>query len=257
MLVEMDLCQAIINRSSTRSFSGGELSLAALQEIDKLAMQMPAGVRMVLLDGINGRVGTYGVVSKSTVAIAMVTDGSPRAQFQAGRWGEWAVLTLTALGFGSCWLGATFNSSELAAKAKLGRGENLAAVIVAGCRAEKTTWRDRLMRSVVRSRHRKSFDELFRMEGGEEFRTALEAVRLAPSARNLQPWRAIARKGRVDFYFVDTGRFAMLDMGIAYAHFEIACRQDIERFETADYEPFDGASYLYSATPSAGSKVGM
>lgn len=257
MPVDMNLRQAILNRVSTRSFTGGVLSEIALAEIKKIADEVPVPVRMVVLDGVNGRVGTYGVVSRSTAAIVVITDGSDKAMFEAGRHGEKAVLALTALGFGTCWLGATFNSSELNEKTKLQPGETLSAIIVAGCAAQKPTLRDRLFRAIAHSRNRKSFDVLFKIEGGDEFREALEAVRLAPSARNLQPWRAIAHKDRVDFYFVNTGRFAMLDMGIAAAHFEIACRQAVERFETADHEAFEGASYLYSARPKAGSRVGM
>lgn len=253
----MDLLQAIEKRVSTRSFTGGDLSEAALARLEGLAGSTVPGVRMAVLDGVNGRVGTYGVVSKATASIALLTDGSRRAMFEAGRLGERAVLELTAMGYGSCWLGGTFSASDVVRKLAPAPGEHVLAVIVAGCRSDKPTLRDRLFRAVAHSRVRKPFDELSIIDGGERWRQALEAVRLAPSARNLQPWRAVATEDRVDFYYVETGRFAMLDMGIACTHFEVAACMDLELFRADGCRGFEGASYLYSARPKAGSSVVM
>ena len=48
----------------------------------------------------------------------------------------------------------------------------------------------------------------------------LEAVRLAPSAMNVQPWRVnIDHEGKAVFSSVTDNKYTMLDMGIALAHF--------------------------------------
>ena len=62
----------------------------------------------------------------------------------------------------------------------------------------------------------------------------LEAVRLAPSAVNKQPWRAVASKGTVSFYvkrnkgFGDeaTGDLQKIDLGIALCHFQLTAEED-------------------------------
>lgn len=61
----------------------------------------------------------------------------------------------------------------------------------------------------------------------------LEMVRLAPSATNKQPWRAVAWKDRVHFYEKktkgyakeSTGDIQKVDLGIALCHFEIAAEE--------------------------------
>ena len=61
----------------------------------------------------------------------------------------------------------------------------------------------------------------------------LEMVRLAPSATNKQPWRAVAKKDRVHFYEKktkgyakeSTGDIQKVDLGIALCHFEIAAEE--------------------------------
>ena len=58
-------------------------------------------------------------------------------------------------------------------------------------------------------------------------------VRLAPSATNKQPWRAIAEKDWVHFYEKKTpgydkeatGDIQKVDLGIALCHFEIAAEE--------------------------------
>ncbi len=96
---------------------------------------------------------------------------------------------------------------------------------------------DRVIRLATKANNRKPFDTLF----GEEalgkrisqtlekyYREALEMVRLAPSARNLQPWRIIRRSGCYDFYMPASeannhwNGYLMTynDIGIATLHFE-------------------------------------
>lgn len=249
MIDRRKLAGAIVRRVSARTFTGAPLAAQAETAVRDVAAMCPPQVRMVLLSGVNGKVGTYGVVSKSTAAIALVGDGSASSLFAAGRFGELAVLALTALGAATCWLGATYAMGEVAAKAGVLPGEKVIAVIVAGYAAEKPSMRDRLLRTLAHSRRRRTFGELFDADADSAEGHALELVRLAPSARNLQPWRAVARQGRVDFHMVDTGRFAMLDMGIAATHFDLGMG-GVEFFIAADAEPVAGARYLFSATPA-------
>ena len=63
----------------------------------------------------------------------------------------------------------------------------------------------------------------------------LEAVRLAPSAVNKQPWRAVVLDGAVHFYLkrtkglagdASTGDLQKIDLGIALCHFALTAEED-------------------------------
>ena len=66
-----------------------------------------------------------------------------------------------------------------------------------------------------------------------DYSLALKMVRLAPSAVNSQPWRVIKTDHGFHFCAAATNYFALgkqaflryNDMGIALAHFELACRE--------------------------------
>lgn len=72
------------------------------------------------------------------------------------------------------------------------------------------------------------FDKPLLVENAEELQSALELVRLAPSAVNGQPWRVVRCGDRVHFYekrgrgmASDTWDIQKIDMGIALCHFEL------------------------------------
>ena len=49
---------------------------------------------------------------------------------------------------------------------------------------------------------------------------ALEAVRLAPSSRNCQPWRVVYNDEGIHFFTTGTKDMNKIDMGIALCHFD-------------------------------------
>ena len=70
-------------------------------------------------------------------------------------------------------------------------------------------------------------------EAAGKLAPALEAVRLAPSAVNKQPWRAVVCGEKVHFYekrsrgYVSDNGWDLqkIDMGIALCHFELAAKE--------------------------------
>jgi hypothetical protein len=81
--------------------------------------------------------------------------------------------------------------------------------------------------------NRKPWGELFfngdfgtALSDNDEFVEVLEAVRRAPSAINVQPWRILKDVDGV-FHFYSAGKTDMnrIDMGIALCHFEIASKE--------------------------------
>ena len=70
-------------------------------------------------------------------------------------------------------------------------------------------------------------------ENSDLWALPLEMVRIAPSATNKQPWRAVVEKDRVHFYEkkakgyerTSTGDIQKVDLVIALCHFEIAAKE--------------------------------
>ena len=77
-----------------------------------------------------------------------------------------------------------------------------------------------------------TFTESLTPEHAGQFRDALEMVRLAPSAGNKQPWRAVICGEKVHFYekksMADNplGDIQKLDMGIALVHFDLTMEEN-------------------------------
>ncbi|HUX43004.1 MAG TPA: nitroreductase family protein [Rectinemataceae bacterium] len=199
-------------------------------------------------DGVlakNGKIGTYGLISKVPAFIVGAISRGPKALEDFGYSMEGLVLKATELGLGSCWIGGLFDRGA-AAKA-LGRREDelLPAVVAIGMPAERRSLAESLTRRLARADSRKAPSVLFFDEvAGRPLSLAdspwlgvFEALRMGPSASNKQPWRIVARgtesKPRFDLYLDEDRAYNSalgeihiqnIDMGIAMRHFESAAR---------------------------------
>ncbi len=166
------------------------------------------------------------------------------SQIDLGYCLEKIILEATAMGLGTCWLGGTFRRSSFARQMELAEDELLPAITPVGYPAESAAIQDRIVRAGARSTRRKPWSQLFfsvdektplTEDAAGAYRNALEAVRLAPSAKNRQPWRIVRdREGSYRLYLKEDqfynrilGKIKMqhLDMGIAMSHFELAARE--------------------------------
>lgn len=217
----LTLTQAIETRRSTRTFTGPAPDEALLRLCGAGAgthvLPLPAGTLR------HGKVGTYGIIKGSPAYVAVVHRADDTADtLRAGIEGERFVLECTRLGLGTCWLGGTFNRTDVRrALPGLPDGHTVAAVIAVGTPASSPRLLDRLMRKVARSDNRRPLaDIIIAGEAPAALTKALEALRLAPSAANRQPWRlAFNRDGSIDVYGDPRDSFMTLDTGIALAHF--------------------------------------
>ena len=152
------------------------------------------------------------------------------------------ILYATSLGLGTVWLAATIDRKAFERALHLSDDEVMPAVTPLGYAAEKRSLREIMMRKGLNSDSRAPFEELFFQD---DFRTPLSEadagiwklplamVRLAPSATNKQPWRAVVEKKSVHFYEKktkgydkgQTGDIQKVDMGIALCHFEITAEE--------------------------------
>jgi len=245
-------------RSSWRGYDGRPLELgdrARLAEFIAALGPGPFGglVRLQLVEASAEdraelkKLGTYGMVRGARTFLAGAIKQAPMDMEDYGYVLERAILEATALGLGTCWLGASFNRSGFARAVNLAEGETLPAVSPVGYVAASRTAVDAVTRFFARAKKRKPSRELFfdggfatplAAEAAGPYAEALEMVRLAPSASNRQPWRLVKEAGR-DIYHLFLSRSAVysrfsasvagadlqrVDMGIACCHFELAAR---------------------------------
>ncbi len=152
------------------------------------------------------------------------------------------VLYAQSIGLGTVWIGGTMNRSAFEKAMELENDEIMPCMSPIGYPAKKMSLRESMMRKAVKGDERMPFEKLFfngscdtplTKEKAGKFAEPLEAVRLAPSAVNKQPWRVIADGNNVHFYLKRSNGFnyndkldmQMIDMGIALCHFDLVAKE--------------------------------
>ena len=226
-------------RHSVRAYAGVPLTNAEREALNEAAVQArsPFGpkddVSITIADfDLSGpqRPGTYGVITGATTYMLMGFADTPDARLSAGFIFEQIVLRATELGLGTCWIAATFRSSDFSAKADFPAGRSLNIISPVGAAASHRTIRDRITRFIARSDRRLPVESLFfqhdfatPLDSDNDFAESLAMMRIAPSSMNSQPWRAlVADDGAVHFYSAPSSKMARLDCGIGLCHFALA-----------------------------------
>ena len=199
--------------------------------------------------------GTYGMIngSKNFIAgtVKKVTAPDGNISIAAEKFIDYGfalekiILYLTDAGFGTCWLGGTFNKAGFGKKINLADDETIPAVTPFGYEGTRRALIDSIIRGAAGSNHRKKWGEVFfnsdfatplSAEEASVYAKPLEMVRIAPSASNKQPWRILKDKNTkaMHLFLQRTKNYPkipfgvdmqMIDMGIAMCHFELACRE--------------------------------
>jgi nitroreductase len=220
--------------------------LTTRDEIEEGAVPSEAVARGKEAGASKGRVriGTYGLIVGPRAFIAGVVRRAPLACVDFGYCMEGIILRATELGLDTCWIGGVFGRGAVARALEAGRDEFVPATSPVGHAAERPSIQELASRIDSRPHTRLDFGQLFFEAGkdgswanlGEpgEWKEVLEAVRLGPSARNMQPWRIILdrRAGEALHLVMQENRFynnilgatklQELDMGIAMRHVEVA-----------------------------------
>ena len=182
------------------------------------------------------------VITGESLYIAAKLPAGPHMEEAYGYAFEELVLYAWSLGIGTVLLGDTLNRDAFQQAMDLQPGELMPCASPLGYPAKKLSLRESLMRKGVKADTRLDFSELFfdgdpsrplAPEAAGDLAGPLEAVRLAPSAVNKQPWRAVAAGGQVHFYvkhgkgFINasTGDLQKIDLGIGLCHFALAARE--------------------------------
>ena len=160
-------------------------------------------------------------------------------------------LEAAAAGLGTVMLAASLNREAFEQAMQVGNDEVMPVASPVGYPAKKRSMRERAMRKAIGADDRLAFGELFFAGSFDSpllpddaggLLAALEAVQLAPSAANKQPWRLVVDGSKVHFYEQRTvkesplGDVQKVDMGIALVHFDLVARESgfVTRFEQDD-----------------------
>lgn len=241
----MKTMELIRGRRSVRTFDGEvireEHEIKLREFAEKVENPYDIPITWKLLDA-----DVHGLSSPVIVGTDKFIAGKmhrvPHAEEAFGYTFEKIVLFAESLGVGTTWIAGTMNRDAFERAMKLEEGEVLPCVSPLGYPAKKMSLRESMMRKGVKADSRLPFETLFfdgsfdkplTESGAGALADVLEAVRLAPSAVNKQPWRVVICGDKAHFYEKRSKGFAAkngwdiqkIDMGIALCHFELAAQE--------------------------------
>lgn len=250
---KVSILDIIRKRSSKRDYQNIPLTEDELNRIEQIPNNLPATpfttstdfrlIHKSIATSQKIKLGTYGFIRGAQYFIVGKCQNQPENLVDFGFQMEWIILQLTAMNLGTCWLGGSFRRSEFAKLIPLKDNEIIPVITPVGYSTEARTIRDRVIRLGAGSNKRKPWNEIFfdedfskplTPENVGKYATALEMVRLAPSASNRQPWHIIKRDNTFDFYLqrspmnylrFSTTDLQRIDLGIATCHFELAAKE--------------------------------
>lgn len=238
---------AMRSRRSVRSFEDRALSEEDLKKIEKILEEVenPFGVPISfkILDKDKYGLMSPVITGDRTYIAAKLTPGEPLWELAYGYSFEKLCLLLEALGIGTTIIGGTFKRKAFEDAMKLEDREIMPLATPVGYPAKKKSVRERMMRKAVKADERLPFEDLFfnktfdrplQIQEAGAFKEPLELLRLAPSAVNKQPWRALVDGNTVHFYKDSSrpigespyGDVQRLDVGIGIANFDLALKED-------------------------------
>lgn len=238
----MKAMELIRSRRSVRTFDGEGLSeeheVKLLEFAEKVENPYDLPIVWKLLDAdVHGL--SSPVIAGTDQYIAGKMHRTAHAEEAFGYTFEKIVLFAQSLGIGTTWIAGTMNRAAFERAMALADGEVMPCVSPLGYPAKKMSLRESMMRKGVKADSRLQFGSLFfdgsfdhplAQSGAGSLLDTLEAVRLAPSAVNKQPWRVVVCGDKAHFYekrskgFVDKSGWDLqkIDLGIALCHFELA-----------------------------------
>ena len=264
MISQQSIVNVIQSRYSCRSFNNSLIGEEIKGELNTFMANHNTGpfgtfsrfkIGVIESGGaILKRLNTYGFIKGADEYLvgAMPQNISHLELEEFGCVLENIILKATSLGLGTCWMGGTYRKSVFSKMIDLQKHETLPAVIAIGNPANKRGFTDTLIRRIAKADHRKPWKKLFFENnfqtpllnaGSEAMNTALEMVRLAPSASNKQPWRIVKIDDVFHFYLCRTPGYKeqaflektnradlqRLDIGIAMSHLENTLLEENQR----------------------------
>lgn len=241
-----NIAELVRGRRSVRIFDGQEVSKEDRKKLASYVgkIENPYGipVSFKLLDGKKQSLPCP-VVSGTDLYVGAKVPRVPHMEEAFGYSFEMLVLYAQSMGIGTVWVGGTMDRVAFERAMELQGDERMPCVSPLGYPAAKMSIRESMMRKAIKADRRKLFEELFfdgtfdkplTKEKAGRLAEPLEMVRVAPSAANKQPWRAVSDQNGVHFYvkkskgFVSeaVGNMQKVDLGIALCHFELSAKEN-------------------------------
>ena len=261
-----NIMEIIKARRSVRSFDGREIEAETLEKLKSFSAANPYGipVEFRFLDAKEHGL-TSPVVSGTEFYAAgkLPMDKNFSAAF--GYSFELFVLYAWSLGIGTVWMGGTMNRDAFEKAMEVQDGWVMPCSTPLGYGAKKMSVKEVLMRKGIKADSREDFEKLFfendfktplTREKAGELEKAFEAVRLAPSAVNKQPWRIVVCGEDVHLYLKRSKGFMyderldmqMIDIGIAMCHFDLAAKETGLNVQFMQADPEIGGDMEYVAS---------
>lgn len=245
--------EEIKNRKSIRTYEDKILAPGIKQEIVSFINSNKTGpfgntVRFELVDLTGSgqdelkQLASYGNIKGPKYILAGAVKKSPNAVLDYGYLMEKNILAAMSLGVGTCWVGGTFSRAGFMQKINAADGEVVPAVVPLGYAAKIKDLSDSATRLFVAADTRKSWKDIFFNENYNTplteaaagvLKTPLEALRLAPSASNKQPWRIVKDGDKLNIFLERTPGYwreplediQLMDIGIAMCNFDIEAEE--------------------------------
>jgi len=238
----MTISTMIPRRRSVRAYRAERIDDAVLADLQRY---MEGLVPLIPGAKVEGRIiptdhGSFLQKWKTPHFIAIFSDGSDDSLLNVGFMYQQLDLYAQSLGLGTCWVGL----GSLTDKESVPEGMKLAVMMAIGIP-------DNVPERTVADFKRKPMNEL-----SDQPDDRLEALRLAPSATNSQPWYVTHEGDTLHLYREELGiikqrtlgRMNKIDMGIGMCHL-YAEHPDTFRFWREENPPkADGQIYIGSVT---------
>ncbi|CCU80838.1 nitroreductase [Halanaerobium saccharolyticum subsp. saccharolyticum DSM 6643] len=245
--LKSELYQTIYKRQSVRKYEQAKLSQDQLQDIEDflnkaelLDPEIKFETKIVDSEAVKSLIPI-----KAPHYLQFFSEAKGDYLLNAGFVLQQLDLYLSKNDLGSCWFGMAKPKKEIIAESDL---EYVITLVFGNSKAENH-------RDSIEDFDRKSLSEI---KKGETHYDLLEAVRLAPSATNGQPWYFISEKDQIHLYQVEPNfikkffyeKMNKIDMGIALAHLWLAADHQQQDFkvEKLSESPAEVEGYNYLTT---------
>jgi nitroreductase len=215
-----NLYPAIFKRKSVRNYDLTPLNEDTLNkirehiiELKPLYPDIKTELKIISTEDVNRR-----IMKKAPHYLAVFSENKEGYMNNVGYMGQQMDLYLSAKGIGSCWQGIPTVKKEVIKSTSL-----KFIILLAFGKAKEPLHRS----DISEFNKRKKIPAISNAEIPDEF---IEAVRLAPSATNQQPWFLTGDDKMINVYSVKsgilkgfmTGKYIPIDLGIALCHLQIA-----------------------------------
>jgi nitroreductase len=188
------------------------------------------------------QLASYGNIKGPKYFIAGVIKSAPIPVLDYGYLMEKNILVATSLGLGTCWIGGTFYRAGFLEKINAKANEVVPAIVSLGYAAKNKDAADTATRVFVSADSRKPWKDMFFDSNPDnplaenktgDLKIPLEALRLAPSASNKQPWRLVKAGEKLHIFLERTPGYSkpprediqLMYIGIAMCNFDIAAEE--------------------------------